>query len=85
MRDTIALGVLSGLLGNIAKDISNWLIYRAGKTEMLYGHLASSMFSPAEKVREPGYFTVGQILDTVIGSLMGIPIVVATVDTFSIQ
>lgn len=75
MCDTIALGVASGLVGNIAKDISNFLIYRAGGTEMLYGHFASSMFSPPQKVQEPGHFALGQILDFAIGATLGVPLV----------
>lgn len=75
MRDTIALGLLSGFIGNAAKDLSDWLIYRAGKTELLNGHLASSMISPPEKVQEPAYFALGQILDTIVGSALSISMV----------
>lgn len=74
MRDTIILGLLGGLIGNITKDISNYLIYRAGKTEMLYGHYAASMISEPEEVHEKKHFALGQLVDTVVGAAMGIPL-----------
>ncbi|MDI6631781.1 MAG: hypothetical protein QME13_05055 [Thermoanaerobacteraceae bacterium] len=75
MRDTIVLGLVGGLIGNAAKDLSNFLIYRAGKTELLYGHYAASMISAPEEVREKGHFVAGQVVDMVIGAILGVPIV----------
>lgn len=75
MRDTITLGLLSGLIGNLAKDISNYLIWRAGGTELTYGHLAASAVTAPEKTQEAGNFFVGQIADFTVGASMGIPIV----------
>lgn len=75
MRDTITLGFLSGLIGNIAKDISNFFIWKADKTELTYGHLAASMFSEPAKTRETGNFLVGQAMDMVVGAALGIPMV----------
>lgn len=75
MRDTIILGMLSGLIGNVAKDASNYIIYRAGKTEMLYGHFAASMITDPAKTHEAGNFAVGQLIDMTVGALMGVPLV----------
>jgi hypothetical protein len=75
MKDSIALGVISGLIGNTAKDISNYLIWRAGKTELLYSHLAASSFVEPAKTLEPKNMALGQILDMAGGALMGIPVV----------
>lgn len=75
MRDTLTIGILSGLIGNVVKDASNYFIWRAKKTELLYGHLAGSMLSPPESVQESGGFIAGQLLDFTIGAAIGVPIV----------
>lgn len=75
MRDTITLGVISGLIGNFAKDLSNYFIWRARKTELLYAHLAGSIFSTPESVHETGNFVAGQLVDMTIGAAMGVPII----------
>jgi len=40
MKDSITIGLLGGLIGAIFMDISNLLIFMAGKAETLYGHIA---------------------------------------------
>ena len=75
MRDTVVLGVLSGLAGNLAKNFSNYFLWRTGRTEMLYGHLAASMFTAPEDVHETGNLAVGYLFDLVMGAGLGIPMV----------
>jgi hypothetical protein len=75
MRDTVTLGVVSGLIGNFVKDLSSYLIWRARKTELLYAHLAGSIFSPPESAHDTGYLVVGQLVDMAVGASIGIPLV----------
>ncbi|MEW6426062.1 MAG: hypothetical protein AB1523_15225 [Bacillota bacterium] len=75
MRDTVALGILSGLIGNLAKNISNYFLWRTGHTEVLYGHLAGSMFAAPEDVHETGNLVIGQLFDMVMGAGLGVPMV----------
>ena len=45
-KDLIITGLLGGFIGTIFMELSNLLIFKAGKTEMLYGHLVSGLFEP---------------------------------------
>jgi len=75
MRDTIILGITSGLIGNVIKDISNYFIWRANKTEMLYGHYAASTLVEPVKTIELKNFLIGQALDMTYGAALGVPLV----------
>lgn len=75
MRDPITLGLVSGLIGNIAKDVSNYLIWRAGGTELTYAHFAASAMTAPEKTREAGNVLAGQMADMTMGAALGIPLV----------
>ncbi|MEW6041670.1 MAG: hypothetical protein AB1633_09125 [Elusimicrobiota bacterium] len=69
------MGFVSGLIGSIAKNLSNFLIYRAGGTEMLYGHLAASLYSKPLETKKAKNFWLGQVLDVAIGTTFGVPVV----------
>lgn len=43
-KDSIITGLLGGFVGTLCMDITNALIFKAGKTEKLYGHLAGQFF-----------------------------------------
>jgi len=75
MKDTITLGVASGIIGNIAKDISNFLLWRSKKTELLYAHLTASTLVGPGKTNEPFNLLLGQIQDMTYGAALGIPLV----------
>lgn len=72
IKDTIALGVVGGFLGTIAMVLSNFLIYKAGKTEILYGHIAGSIFMRPFRTRRPKNFILGQIFHLANGSSSGL-------------
>ena len=71
----MTLGLIAGTLGNVAKDGINYLAYKGGWSEVLYGHLAASLFAEPEKVRQPKDFVVGQLVDMTWGALSGVPVV----------
>lgn len=74
MKDSIVVGLLGGLLGTISMNISNLLIFKAGKTEKLYGHIAGELFVAPFRTNQRKNFILGQIAHIGIGSIWGIPL-----------
>ncbi len=72
IRDSIALGAVGGLLGTLAMVLSNFLIFKAEKTEILYGHLAGSIFMRPFRTNQTKNFILGQIFHLVNGSGIGL-------------
>lgn len=74
MKDLIATGLLGGLIGTAFMDISNLLIYKAGKTETLYGHIAGGLFVSPFRTKQRKNFILGELAHFGIGSIWGIPL-----------
>lgn len=74
IQDTMTVGLLGGLIGTIFMDISNSLIFAAGKTETLYGYIVGGLFVPPFKTKQRKNFIVGEIGHFMIGSIWGIPL-----------
>ena len=72
MKDSITIGFLGGLIGTIFMDISNLLIFKAGKTETLYGHIAGGLFVAPFRTKKGKNFILGEIAHLGIGSIWGI-------------
>lgn len=75
IKDSVALGVVGGLLGTVAMVLSNILIYKAGKTEILYGHIAGSIFMRPTRTKQRKNFILGQIFHLANGSGAGLLLV----------
>lgn len=75
IKDSVILGTVGGLIATIAMDLSNLLLWRAKKTEGLYGHLAGSMIMRSFRTNQRKNFILGQLLHTFTGSILGIPYV----------
>jgi len=50
----------------------NLLLFKAGKTEMLYGHLASGFFATPFRTKKRKNLILGEIAHLGIGSIWGI-------------
>ena len=74
VKDSIALSILSGLLGTLAMDTSNLILWKKGKTETLYGHIAGSIFVNPFRVNQRKNFWLGQIMHLVTGALLAYPL-----------
>lgn len=72
IKDSIALGAIGGFLGSIAMALSNLIIFKAGKTEILYGHISGSIFMRPFKTNSRKNFTLGQIFHLVSRSSIGL-------------
>lgn len=53
-------------------DISNFLLWRKGKTEHLFGHLAGSMMMQAIRTNQMKNFILGEIFHLITGSALGL-------------
>ena len=74
MKDSITIGLLGGFIGAIFMDISNLLIFKAGKTETLYGYIAGGLFVAPFRTKQRKNFILGEITHLGIGSIWGIPL-----------
>ncbi|WP_176716220.1 hypothetical protein [Desulfosporosinus sp. BG] len=74
LKDSLIISLLGGLIGTIAMDISNLLLWRTNKTDMLYGHLSGSIIMRGFRTNRTENFALGQILHMVTGAALGIPI-----------
>lgn len=72
IKDSVALGIVGGFLGTLAMVLSDSLFYRAGKTEILYGHIAGSIFMRPIRTNQRKNFILGQIFHLVNGSAIGL-------------
>lgn len=75
LRDSISLGLFSGLMGNLAKGLFNLFTWKTEKNEVLYPHLASSMFFAPRRTKRRKPFLVGSLADLSMGAIFGIPLV----------
>ncbi len=75
MKDSITIGLLGGLVGAIFMDISNLLIFMAGKTETLYGHIAGGLLVAPYRTKQTKNFILGELTHLGIGSIFGIPLI----------
>lgn len=53
IKDSVVLAAFSGILGGVAMDLSNTLLWRINKFEVLYGHLGGSVFMKAFRTNRP--------------------------------
>ena len=72
MKNSITIGLLGGSIGAIFMEIYNLLLFKAGKTEMLYGHLASGFFATPFRTKKRKNLILGEIAHLGIGSIWGI-------------
>ncbi|EGW39755.1 hypothetical protein [Desulfosporosinus sp. OT] len=73
LKDSITIGLLGGLIGTIFMDISNLLIFKAGKTETLYAYIAGGLFVAPFRTKQKKNYILGELAHFMIGSVWGIP------------
>ncbi|WP_199241708.1 hypothetical protein [Desulfosporosinus sp. Sb-LF] len=74
IKDSLAVSLLSGLLGTLAMDASNLLFWRAKKTEALYGHIAGSIYVRPFRTNQSKNFWLGQITHLITGATLAYPL-----------
>jgi len=72
-KDSIVTGLLGGFVGTLCMDITNALIFKAGKTEKLYGHLAGQFFVSPLRTNQRKNFVLGELLHFSVGAIFGLP------------
>lgn len=75
LRDSITLGLTSGLMGNLAKGLFNLFFWRSKKSETLYSQLAGSMFIKPGLRKQKSPSLIGNLADMSTGSILGVPLV----------
>lgn len=74
MKDSIMISLLAGFIGTTLMDLSDALLWRTKKTEMLTGHLAGSMIMRGFRTNRAKNFVLGEILHMITGAALGIPV-----------
>jgi hypothetical protein len=73
--DRITLGITAGFVGNLAKTLGNLASHKIGTSKILYGQFAAGIFGTVKDVkRDKITIGVGQLIDTVVYSGLGIPL-----------
>ncbi|NLI93959.1 MAG: hypothetical protein GX434_17710 [Peptococcaceae bacterium] len=73
IQDSAVISILGGLIGMIPMDISNYLLWKKGKTENLYGHVAGSMLMSKFRMNQTKNFILGQFWHYAAGAGFGFP------------
>lgn len=75
IKDSITLGVISGILGTMAIDLINFFNWKTKKTEFLYGHLGASVLMSGLRAKKKNNFIFGELIHLITGSLAALPLV----------
>ena len=72
--DSIAVSLFSGFLGTLVMDASNLLFWKKGRSEVLYGHIAGSIFVRPFRTNQGKNFWLGQLTHQITGCAIAIPL-----------
>ncbi|MFZ7102230.1 MAG: hypothetical protein ACOWWO_06130 [Peptococcaceae bacterium] len=72
IRDTVMLGALAGLLGNIPKTIIAWIFHYLGLLRYTFIHIAAGYYVPIEFIDNPVSLLIGFISDYTIAAFFGV-------------
>lgn len=73
VQDSVVISALGGLIGAIPMDISNYILWKKGKSENLYGHVAGSMLMSKFRTNQPKNFLLGQFWHLATSAAFGFP------------
>lgn len=74
MKDSVIVSLFSGVLGTIVMSTANFLFWRKGKTEALYGHIAGSVYVRPFRTNQRKNFWLGQITHHIAGAILAYPL-----------
>ena len=72
LKDTIAFGVLAGIIANIPKTILAWAFHFAGVLRYTFAHIAAGYFVGAEMLDNPIALATGFVADYTLAAVLGI-------------
>jgi hypothetical protein len=71
IKDTIIVGAIAGILGNIPKTILAWLFYILGYLRYTFLHIAAGYFVPAEFLDNHVSLITGFLADYTMAAFFG--------------
>lgn len=74
IKDSITASLFSGLLGTLAMDSLNTILWKKGKSEVLFGHMAGSMFMRPFRTNQRKNYLLGLISHLLTGTVVAIPL-----------
>lgn len=72
--DFIMQGAIGGLFGTFAMDLFNFVMYKIGISEVLWGSYVATILMPVRDTKKPKNFILGEIEHLLTGILLGIPL-----------
>lgn len=72
LKDRIILGALIGILADIFKLISNYIMYLFGMTDVVFWQIAATRFLGKKDLMKPIAIVIGAIADLTVTSIIGV-------------
>lgn len=70
-KDTIILGTIAGLIGNIPKTIIDWTMHSLGLVRYTFAHIAAGYFVSIKYIDNPVSLATGFISDFIMAGFLG--------------
>lgn len=74
IKDSVTVSLLSGFLGTLVMDASNLFLWKARKTETMYGHIAGSVLVHPFRTNQRKNFWLGEVMHLITGSALAYPL-----------
>lgn len=71
-KNLYIVGTLSGLAGNVPKQIMTWAFYFLGFLDYTFCHLCAGVVISPARIREPLSVFIGALLDYTVASFFGL-------------
>lgn len=72
MKDKVTIGVITGLLADIAKLIFNYLAFRLHFTSMVFWQIAAVRFLGKQELFKPISYFIGAVTDLTVAAIIGV-------------
>lgn len=73
MKDSVTTGLVGGLMGAVAMELSSVMLFKTKKTEVTYGRIAGQFFVAPFRTKQKKNWLLGELLHLAVGATAGIP------------
>lgn len=72
IKDKILIGALIGLLADVLKLITNYILYLLGYTKVVFWQIVATLFLHKEYLYDTSAYFIGGVADIIFTSLLGV-------------
>lgn len=76
LKDRLITGAIIGILADIIKLISNYIMYLMGMTDIVFWQIAATRFLNKEDLFKPVVYFVGGVADLTVTTILGVIFVI---------